>query len=265
MTQLLTSVNLFWWVCGLISHKIFITVSCSFCKLHFHEEYVLVENKLSPFVSIYIVVTYFIECFYLLFWQVKLFISLLSSWGWSTTEVPCVKSGRMWPLWVTRRTRTHCGWHIQSEVQMEEKTPPFPFTMRWWDTTLCWGPITTSTWWNTRSSALTWTPKSSCCLKVCVNIYLLDLLEDSEDKRKTKTPSCCVSIQAWVVVGFLVLEWSTICWPIQWKISSTPQRQASHSACSAISRTSSSGSTAMKGSTRRGSMLLFLTYGERNI
>lgn len=217
MTQLLiwalTSVNLFWWVYGLISHKILITVSCSFCKLHFHEEYVLMENKPSPFMSIYIVVTYFIECFYLLFWQVKFFISLLSSWGWSTTEVPCVKSGRMWPLWVTRRTRTHCGWHIQSEVQMEEKTPPFPFTMRWWDTTLCWGPITTSTWWNTRSSALRWTPKSSCCLKVCVNIYLLDLLEDSEDSEDSKEK------QKLLLVVFLYRH---ELWWVSWSWSGAP-------------------------------------------
>lgn len=58
MTQLLTSVNLFWLVCGLISHKIFITVSCSFCKLHFHEEYVLVENKPSH-ISLNVFIFYF--------------------------------------------------------------------------------------------------------------------------------------------------------------------------------------------------------------
>lgn len=121
-------------------------------------------NNYAPF-------THLIKLFSLCILTNPVFIFPLSSCGQSTTGVPCVKSGRMWPLWDIRRTHTHCGWHIQSEVQMDVRTPPFPYIMRWWATTLCWGPIMTSTWWNIRSSALTWTPKCSWCLKVCKYLF----------------------------------------------------------------------------------------------
>lgn len=71
--------------------------------------------------------------------------------------------------------------------------------------------------------------------------------------------------QGWAVSDFLVQEWSTTCWPIQWKNSSTPQHRATRSACSTISRTSSSVGTVMKENTREGSKLSFIISGEKAV
>ncbi len=72
-------------------------------------------------------------------------------------------------------------------------------------------------------------------------------------------------LQGWAVGDFLAQEWSTTCWPIQWKISSTRQHRATRSTSSTISKRSFSVSTAMKENTRKGSTRLFRISGERNI
>lgn len=97
---------------------------------------------------------------------------------------PCVKYGRMWPLWGTRRTHTHCGWLGQREGQVARKCRSNPSIMRWWDTTRSWGLIMTSTCWTTKISALMWTPKCSHGQKVCALPYLADIWEHFKGGRR---------------------------------------------------------------------------------
>lgn len=79
-------------------------------------------------------------------------------------------SGRTWPPWVTRRTRTHCGWAVRREPPGSQRVPSRLSTTRWWVTTPSWGHIMTNTWSTTMTSPLKWTLKSSHCPKVCASL-----------------------------------------------------------------------------------------------
>lgn len=104
-----------------------------------------------------------------------------------------------------------------------------------------------------------------CC--GCIHQDALEKIQGQGKKGGKKTCLFLSSLllQGWAVGDFLVRELSIICWPIQWKISSTPQKRGTHSAYSTTSRTSSSVSTATKENMRKGSMLLFIISGERNL
>lgn len=114
----------------------------------------------------------------------------------------------------------------------------------------------TNTWSTTKTSALTWTLKSSHCPKVCASLPKVRL------KEGVAFSLIYLSWQVWPVRDFLVREWSITCWPIRWKTSSTHHHRATLGASSAILKKSSSVAMKTTKNMSSGSKLLFTIYGE---